>query len=220
MASLRALVDAFPGALHQQDRHGETPLHLLCRRHLEVHDRNLWLTLIQEAPNCADVTNKEGCLPLHLACRHNASNEVLINDLIRVNPAAVRRRIKFGSPMVSHHNSPTSPLHAIIDPTQGMASKTTSELRFQQWNQVRDGSYPLHTALSAHATPAVLATLVKEAPEVLQKTDKFGNTPLHIAHAHDLDETVVEWLREAYPEATNRRNEHGLTPIHSQISSS
>jgi hypothetical protein len=67
-------------------------------------------------------------------------------------------------------------------------------------------------ALSAQATPAVLATLVKEAPDVLQKTDKYGNLPLHIAHARDLDEAVINWLREAYPEASKRRNEHGLTP--------
>jgi ankyrin repeat protein len=46
--------------------------------------------------------------------------------------------------------------------------------------QVRDGSYPLHMAITAGASRHAIEMLVMACPEVLKMTDKHGRTPLYI----------------------------------------
>lgn len=78
--------------------------------------------------------------------------------------------------------------HLVLDGTTSSAwkesqIKSTVEQRFEERTllQVRDHSYPLHMAISSGAPMQVLDMLVKEAPEVASKTDKFGRTCLHLA---------------------------------------
>ena len=49
-----------------------------------------------------------------------------------------------------------------------------------KFHQIRDGSYPLHMAISSGAPIEVLQILVKAAPDVALKTDKFGQTCLDL----------------------------------------
>ena len=60
--------------------------------------------------------------------------------------------------------------------------KSISERRTEEHSHHhRDGKYPLHIAVASGASLQVLDMLIKEAPEVVSKTDKFGQTCLHLA---------------------------------------
>ena len=59
--------------------------------------------------------------------------------------------------------------------------KNATEQRVEdKFHQIRDGSYPLHMAISSGAPIEVLQILVKAAPDVALKTDKFGQTCLDL----------------------------------------
>ena len=216
--SLQQLVQYNPAAALQKDRHGETPLHILCRRHhpLTQEQRAVWQVLLQAAPAAAAMANKEGCLPLHVACRHNASNEMLLQDLLQAHPNAIRQRIKLGSPAPRRRPSSLlqhKKIQHIIDPTQGMSHKTESDLHYSLWTQIRDGAYPLHMAVAAKAPLTVVRLLVQAGPpDMLECTDKFGNTPLHIAYATNVEESTIAWLQELAPQAAMTPNKQGRLP--------
>ena len=208
--SLHQLIQYNPAAALQKDRHGETPLHILCRRPLASARRAVWQVLLAVAPAAASIANKEGCLPLHVACRHNATNELLVQDLLQAHPPAIRHRIKLGSPAPRRQTK--QKIQHIIDPTQGMSHKTESDLHYSLWKQVRDGAYPLHMAVAAQASHAVVRCLVAAAPDMLERTDKYGNTPLHLAYASHADEDMITWIRELAPPAAFVTNKQGRLP--------
>lgn len=85
-------------------------------------------------------------------------------------------------PELDRHNQ-----HIALDGTTSCAFKSSqiksiSQHRFEDHSQqLRDGSYPLHMAIASGATIQVLEMLVKAAPEVASKADKFGRTCLHLA---------------------------------------
>lgn len=81
--------------------------------------------------------------------------------------------------------------------------------------QIRDGSYPLHMALEAHAPTEVVELLVEKGAEMLLKTNKFGETPLHVALKHQAPNDVLLKLLKREPEAVQICDtEHGNTPAH------
>lgn len=52
-----------------KNNHGDTALHILCRKKLNQLDNELMAFLIQENICSINVHNNDGDLPLHLACR-------------------------------------------------------------------------------------------------------------------------------------------------------
>lgn len=94
-----------------------------------------------------------------------------------------------------HHNNHD---HFIAD-LNVHAQKSNVDLQFHSYdNQVRDGSYPLHIALSNKATEGVIRILVDErlgGNDVLKMKDKFGKTPLDIARdCNCYDENLLRIL--------------------------
>jgi len=90
--------------------------------------------------------------------------------------------------------------HLVLDGTTSSAwkesqMKSIAARRFEDRScQVRDGAYPLHIAIANGASLRVLQMLIKKAPEVASKTDKFGRTCLHLAimnggHSNDVAES-------------------------------
>lgn len=72
--------------------------------------------------------------------------------------------------------------HALFEPNALTPCTDAVGLRYQGASeQVRDGSYPLHMAVSSRAPVGVLELLIKYEPDILFKTNKFGETPLHLA---------------------------------------
>lgn len=99
---IEALIEAFPGAIKDQDVHGDTPLHVaLTNPETSVH---VIRTLIKSCPDAPSIANKEGLYPLHKACRYGASEQV-IDILLETYPKALRIPIK-----VSHIITSSEPV--------------------------------------------------------------------------------------------------------------
>jgi ankyrin repeat protein len=217
--AIAALLEACPQALTDQDVHGDTPLHIACRcRSTEKH---LVQMLLTSCPTAASMTNIEGLTPLHVACRYYAPNkEGIIGLLVDTYPYALRSHIKVGSPGPRKGASPLTEIkgtdHAIIDPSAGMRTKDSVDLRFDATDpQIRDGAYPLHMAIVAGAPLAVVEMLIKEADDVLLKANKFGETPLHSALMCRRDSDMVQVLIGCGPGAVRlQEKQHGNLPIH------
>jgi ankyrin repeat protein len=96
-----------------------------------------------------------------------------------------------------------------------MRTKHSVDLRFDAANhQIRDGAYPLHMAVSSGAPLGVIEMLIKDAGDVVLKTNKYGETPLHLALMYH-DSEVAQVLISCGPDALRiREKKHGNLPIH------
>lgn len=92
------------------------------------------------------------------------------------------------------------------------------DMRFQAVEtQIRDGAYPLHMAIASKASKNVIEMLMREAPDVLRMTNKYGETPLHVALASDTDTETVELLlhmKEDIDALKKAEKRHGNLPLH------
>ena len=116
-------------------------------------------------------------------------------------------------------NSPvTEYQHPVIEGSPRRGSYGTGDLRFEALGvQTRDGSYPLHMAVSNRSSLHVLDMLINAGPEVVFWTNKYGETPLHLALRGRLDEEAVEFL--LFADKNNRALEiaerrGGNLPLH------
>jgi ankyrin repeat protein len=105
--------------------------------------------------------------------------------------------------------------HACMDSTGGMYKDATDLHYGLLSQQTRDGAYPLHIAIHSGASLPILELLIQQAPEVLTKTNKFGETPLHLAlKKGSQNEPVVDFLLQSDTLATEARDDKGNLPIH------
>lgn len=106
--------------------------------------------------------------------------------------------------------------HIIIDPTAGMTHKTGTDLHFEASSaQIRDGSFPLHMALASRAPETVLELLMKEAPDLLLSTNKYGETPLYLALLHNAADPIIEFMLKQESKAIYMREKRfGNLPVH------
>ncbi|KAL7510305.1 hypothetical protein ACHAXN_007274 [Cyclotella atomus] len=167
-------------------------------------------------------------MPLHVACRYCCDKKDVIQLLLKANPSALRARTKLGSLVKKKSKVAPSSLvkdesfsmnnhHLVLDGTTSSSwrssqIKTSSETQFDERSkQLRDGSYPLHMAITNSAPFPVIEMLIKAAPDVLSLTDKFDRTCLHLAVANGatLDSivnvdpiTLKETIIERYPMTT------------------
>ena len=112
--------------------------------------------------------------------------------------------------------------HPVVEgsPRRGCFNINNIDLRFDAiGEQERDGSYPLHMAVSNRASIHVLDMLINAGPHVVFCTNKYNETPLHLAlSSHPPDDATVEILLQADEEnqavqiAEHRRC--GDLPIH------
>jgi ankyrin repeat protein len=79
------------------------------------------------------------------------------------------------------------------------SSPAAIDLRFEALGiQTRDGSYPLHMAVSNRSSLEVIELLITAAPEVVHLINKYGETPLHLAlRGRVAEEKVIEMLLDA-----------------------
>jgi hypothetical protein len=76
------------------------------------------------------------------------------------------------SPVAEHQ-------HPVIEGSPRRGSYGSGDLRFEALSvQTRDGSYPLHMAVSNRSSLHVLDMLINAGPEVVFWTNKHGETPL------------------------------------------
>lgn len=214
-SAVQALVDACPQVASDQDAHGDTPLHVACS--YRTTNKHLIKALLDASPDSGSIANHEGLMPLHVACRHASDNEGMIGLLLDAYPYALLSHIKMGSPApMTVRRKRAPPLHAVVDPTGGMATKDSAALRYEVLDvQQRDGSYPLHLAVQSKASVSVLEMLIKEEPGVLLKTNKYGESSLHIALKHGADnEETVRLLVQCASGAVRIRDVKGNLPIH------
>ena len=107
--------------------------------------------------------------------------------------------------------------HPVVDATRRL-SGTMADLNFADaGTQIRDGAYPLHMAVASKCSPVVVEMIMKEAPDVLTLTNKFGETPLHVAISSDAHEEIVELLlheKDDLGALAMAENENGNLPLH------
>jgi ankyrin repeat protein len=115
------------------------------------------------------------------------------------------------SPVAEHQ-------HPVIEGSPRRGSYGSVDLRFEALSvQTRDGSYPLHMAVSNRSSLHVLDMLINAGPEVVFWTNKHGETPLHLALRGRLDDEAVEFL--LFADKNNRALEiaerrGGNLPLH------
>jgi len=181
----------------EKDLHGDTPLHLALRA--DTNPRVI-RKLLDANPIVAYAKNKEGLLPLHAACRYCPFNEEVIRMILEANPCGLRSRTKMGNPAPKRQNKVANSStivpndsfnidnqHLVLDGTTSSTwrrtqIRSTAEMQFEERSQqVRDGSFPLHTALRSGAPQTVIEMLLQASPDIISLTDKFGMTCLHVA---------------------------------------
>jgi ankyrin repeat protein len=91
LSVVEALIQAFPGAIQDQDVHGDTPLHVALTN--PETNPDVIQALLEACPSAASIPNKEGLYPLHKACRYGATEQV-VNALLEAYPEALRTHIK------------------------------------------------------------------------------------------------------------------------------
>mmetsp|Transcript_30057 Transcript_30057/g.49666 ORF Transcript_30057/g.49666 Transcript_30057/m.49666 type:complete len:347 (-) Transcript_30057:200-1240(-) len=192
---VRVLIEAYPHALRTKDVHGDTPLHIAVSN--PVTSIELVQILVEACPQAASIANREGLMPLHAACRYSPSNEETICLLLETHQPAAKARIKMGD-LVPRRTPHTE--FDLKDPDfEGAADRSSFgsiDLRFEALGvQTRDGTYPLHMAVSNHAPLRVLDMLINSAPDVVHLTNKFGEAPLHLAlRSRAIMDEVIELL--------------------------
>ena len=114
--------------------------------------------------------------------------------------------------------------HLVVEgsPRRGSYGANSIDLRFEAiGEQERDGSYPLHMAVTNRSSLHVLDMLINAAPEVVHCTNKHGETPLHLAlRKNPSDDETVELLLQADEENQALQvAEHrgGNLPVHLAI---
>lgn len=107
--------------------------------------------------------------------------------------------------------------HDVVNPAAGMGAKSSIDYRFDCsiQHQIRDGAYPLHMAVESNGSFQVIDMLVKEAGEVVAKTNKYGETALHIALRTSASPDVIALLIRTSPAALHvREKKGGNLPVH------
>jgi ankyrin repeat protein len=128
----------------------------------------------------------------------------------------------------SKKQSTETNIHLVLEgtPRNGFYG-TAIDLRFEALGvQTRDGSYPLHMAVSNHAPLKVLDMLINAAPDAVRLPNKFGEAPLHLAlrgsSLFATDEAAMELLLQSDEmgvvlEMPERRS--GNLPLHLAVQS-
>ncbi len=91
------------------------------------------------------------------------------------------------------------PEHFIADARILSTQKNNIDLKFHQYDeQVRDGAYPLHIALSTKAPVDVIKMLVEvgcsscaSAKDILKTKNKFGKIPMELAKDFNYEESTI-----------------------------
>jgi ankyrin repeat protein len=78
----------------------------------------------------------------------------------------------------------------------------------------KNGSLPLHLALSFSACDDVLQMLFSLYPRAVKEQNIFGYFPLHYACCSNASTSILKILIEVHPEALEVKNEHGHLPLH------
>jgi ankyrin repeat protein len=92
LSVVNAVFDAYPEAVKEKDKYGETPLHLASYFNQSEHVIQ-WL--IKKFPETAKMKDSYGWTPLHLACESHQSEQV-IRLLLELDPEAVKEKDKYG----------------------------------------------------------------------------------------------------------------------------
>lgn len=107
--------------------------------------------------------------------------------------------------------------HPITD-AAGRSAMNAVELRFDalREGERRDGAYPLHMAIASGASKTIIEALIREAEDVSQMTNKFGELPLHVAVNNRSKEVdVVDVVLAAYfGAACLQESRDGNIPLH------
>ena len=212
--ALIALVEANPKALTDQDVHGDTPVHLLCRHRNQT--KQVVEFVIKAATHALAIPNKHGYLPLHVLCTCDPCNSSVIALLVQTNPSALHRQVKMGQLVARRSHKENKPDHR-FDPSGGLTSCDSVDLRLMQHNDFeRNGCYPLHMAICYGGSVQVIKVLVLGSQaETLLYRDKEGQTPLLVALNYRMDEPdIIEFLVSANAKALHIPDKKGNLPIH------
>eukprot|EP01083_Nonionella_stella_P113393 334277_1 len=222
--ALSSLLETNAKVLLQQDIHGDTPLHIALRN--DQVNKDAIVMMINAFPNILSISNKEGLMPLHVCCRYCSNRSDIIDFIARSYPKACMVHIKHGNLVksnrrIDHHhhyhhqsymNIQTStkqqepkqnqdhtkqqPKHFIAD-MNVHSQKSNIDIKFHQYDsQIRDGSYPLHIALSNGASTDVIKILIDVGgDDVLRMKNKFDKIPIDVAQELNYGEHTLQLLR-------------------------
>lgn len=185
---------------------------------------------------------KTGQFGLHLAVKLGIELAV-IQDVIQLNPDALRERDKFGCLPIHYacHQRQTT-----LETLQYLVSQSPRSLRerdalgqlpihhlaqhqedvafFEYVDRLhgegvrekdKDGWLPLHYVAKSNASVPVLQFLVLRYAGALRETTTFGSLPIHCAAHYNPSVAVLEYLVAQHPGGLTERGASGMLPIHS-----
>ena len=192
--------------LTSTDADGNTPLHLCCAN-LESYDvktpggeqivdLSILKVLLERAPQCLRIQNKENDSPLHLF---------------------------LSSKLVSRFIQPGESLDAHAVEALELIMEKVLVLDLSDYYLLRDlsGATPLHVAIANEACKTILEYLINVAPAACKSEDTLGLTPLHYAAAFmQTPAVMVERIIEQYSYSVCHKTHYGDTPLHLLIRNS
>ena len=192
--------------LTSTDADGNTPLHLCCAN-LESYDvkspggeqivdLSILKVLLERAPQCLRIQNKENDSPLHLF---------------------------LSSKLVSRFIQPGENLDAHAVEALELIMEKILLLDLPDYYLLRDlsGATPLHVAIANEACKTILEYLINVAPAACKSEDTLGLTPLHYAAAFmQTPAVMVESIIEEYSYSICHKTHDGDTPLHLLIRNS
>jgi len=214
---VKLLMEANPTVVSQKNCEGLMPLHVACR-HASQNEAVIDL-LVRAFPSALLVNIKVGYITewccgtvdLLLLCPIESppSLTLLLRNtlLLQMGNPAPRKGKKLHSEQ----------RHDLVNPAAGMGAKSSIDYRFDcsVQHQIRDGAYPVHMAVESNGSLKVIDMLVKDAGEVVAKTNKYGETALHIALRSSASPAVIALLIQASPAALHvREKKEGNLPVH------
>mmetsp|Transcript_13787 Transcript_13787/g.19759 ORF Transcript_13787/g.19759 Transcript_13787/m.19759 type:complete len:362 (-) Transcript_13787:48-1133(-) len=200
---IRALLQANPSALAEQDFAGCTPLHDCCHR---ASDKTL-RTLLQFASSSVpswNIRDNSNLTPLQYLA---TVWDELITSSIHKNRESVK------------------PLELLTRDwiLSRVWDKATSLIQAEYYNLARSQSLPKlfnHNIVSMCATIAstcpksIFQLAVSFFPSQIAQSDSMGNLPLHRACTSTSETPIVELLVDMFPQAVSVENLHHQLPLH------
>lgn len=219
------LLHAYPEAAHEQDEHGDLPLHLACSYKAAPEIVRM---LIEANLRGSEQQNHYGKLPLHFACGNNAHPEI-VGMLLDVYKKGATVQDNFGKlPLlwacrygvsIEVLDLLVSAFPESVDMKDGGSKRRPSEWLKEgaKYNYGNNYKFLLHKAVAGRFSWQLVKLLVQAFPESSLEFDSNGLAPIHYAclqQPADISINVILTLLAAHPGTYTMPNAVGKSPHH------
>ncbi|KAK4207663.1 ankyrin repeat-containing domain protein [Rhypophila decipiens] len=204
------LLQHTPSAISVQTKHGETALHLACRRgHLSMAS----LLLTRGSDPVREALNN-GATALHVAVEAGQVEVVrlLLSEQQQVNADAdIVRKLLMA--MDDEHATPLHYAASASASASSLPSPSTSRFKDSDLEHEKSTATEIIKLLTSTSRNTTKRDTTANVKEMVNARDRYGNTPLHKAASAERGDIIHYLIKQlnANPSAMNRKRQ---TPLH------